>query len=200
MTASALGGAKALPGPEGDDPEAAMLFGTRLHKLLERFPDIPRADWPESGRDLLAGGEGGLPDTEMLARLLDEAAAVLDAPDLAEFFTPPATASVLAEVDLAITLPGIGALRGVIDRMVVEPGRVTVIDYKTNATVPPTPEATPEGILRQMAAYRAAIRAIYPGREVAAGVIWTSARRLMWLPDAVLDRAMAALDPVAQAT
>ena len=200
VVASALGGAKALPGPDGDDPQAAMLFGTRLHLLLERFPDLPRADWPEQARDLLAGAEGGLPDGAVLARLIEEAAAVIDAPDLAELFAIPDGAEVLAEVELAIDLPGIGALRGVIDRLIVSPERVSVIDYKTNATAPDRPEATPEGILRQMAAYRAAIAAIYPGREVAVGVLWTSARSLMWLPDPLLDRAMAGLDPAGQAT
>ena len=66
--------------------------------------------------------------------------------------------------------------------------------------MPDRSEATPEGILRQMAAYRAAIAAIYPGRAVAVGVLWTSARSLMWLPDPLLDRAMAGLDPAGQAT
>ena len=177
-----------------------MLFGTRLHLLLERFPELPRADWPEQARDLLAGAEGGLPDGAVLARLIEEAAAVIDAPDLAELFAIPDGAEVLAEVELAIDLPGIGALRGVIDRLIVSPERVSVIDYKTNATAPDRPEATPEGILRQMAAYRAAIAAIYPGRAVAVGVLWTSARSLMWLPDPLLDRAMAGLDPAGQAT
>ncbi|TKW66758.1 MAG: double-strand break repair helicase AddA [Paracoccus denitrificans] len=200
VTASALGGAKALPGPDGDDPEAAMLFGTRLHLLLERFPAIAREDWPQRGRDLLAGAEGGLPDSAMLTRLLDEAAQVLEAPDLAQVFTPPAGSDVLAEVELAISLPGFGPLRGIIDRLIVAPDQVSVIDYKTNATVPDAPEATPDGILRQMAAYRAAIRAIYPGRQVQVGVLWTATRRLMWLPEGLLDRAMAALDPAGQAT
>ncbi|MDO5643900.1 MAG: 3'-5' exonuclease, partial [Paracoccus sp. (in: a-proteobacteria)] len=193
VAASGLGGAKALPGPEGDDPEAAMLYGTRLHLLLERLPAMPRAGWPQAARDLLAGAEGGLPDRATLDHLLAETAAVLDAPDLATLFSPAAGASVLAEVELVADLPGIGPMRGVIDRLIVTPDRVSVIDYKTNATLPATPEATPEGILRQMAAYRAAIRGAYPGRAVDVGVLWTAGRRLDWLPDPLLDRAMAGL-------
>ena len=66
---------------------------------------------------------------------------------------------------------------------------------KTNATLPATPAEVPAGILRQMAAYRAALAGIYPGRAVETAVLWTAGRQLMWLPDTVLDTAMAALDP-----
>lgn len=195
LTASALGGAKALPGPDGDDPETAMLFGTRLHALLEELPGLPRADWPRHARDLLAGAEGGLPDAAMVAALIEAAIAVLEAPDLAQVFTPPEGAVVLTEVELSADLPGIGLMRGIVDRLIVTPDRVTVIDYKTNATLPATPAEVPTGILRQMAAYRAALAGIYPGRAVETAVLWTAGRQLMWLPDAVLDTAMAALDP-----
>lgn len=172
-----------------------MLFGTRLHVLLEQLPAVPRADWPRHARDLLAGGEGGLPDADMVAALIDAAVAVLEAPDLAPVFTPPEGAVVLTEVDLSADLPGIGLMRGIVDRLIVTPDRVTVIDYKTNATLPASPAEVPSGILRQMAAYRAALAGIYPGRAVETAVLWTAGRQLMWLPDALLDTAMAALDP-----
>ena len=41
--------------------------------------------------------------------------------------------------------------------------------------------------LRQMAAYRAVLRHVFPGRPVRSALIWTYAARLMPLPDAVLD-------------
>lgn len=172
-----------------------MLFGTRLHLLLEQLPALPRADWPAHARNLLAGGEGGLPDAQMLAALIEGAVAVLDAPELTQVFTPPEGAVVLTEVELSADLRGIGLVRGIVDRLIVTPERVTVIDYKTNATLPASADEVPAGILRQMAAYRAALAGIYPGRAVESAVLWTAAPRLMWLPDGVLDRAMAALDP-----
>ncbi|WBU60042.1 double-strand break repair helicase AddA [Paracoccus albus] len=199
-TASALGGAKALPGPDGDDPHAAMLFGTRLHLLLENLPDLSRDEWTDRSRDLLAGGEGGLPDSVMLDRLIYEATAVLDAPDLAEVFAVPDGATVLSEVETVVNVGTFGPVRGIIDRLIVAPDRVVIIDYKSNATVPDIADKTPEGILRQMAVYRAAIAPLYPDRSVEVGVLWTSLRQLMWLPHALLDRALAALDPVPQAT
>ena len=58
-----------------------------------------------------------------------------------------------------------------------------------------TPEAAPDGILRQMAAYRAALRQIWPGRRIEVAILWTATRSLMEIPDPLLDRALAALDP-----
>lgn len=201
VAATALGGAKAIGGPDGGaDRAAAMLDGTRLHRLLERLPGRPRAEWPRIARAVLAGAEGGLPDADTLARLLAEAAAVIEAPELAHVMTPDPASDVLAEVSLTAPLPGIGVLHGSIDRLILSPGRVLAVDFKSNAVVPGRPEDTPLGILRQMAAYRAALRLIWPGRPVAMAVLWTAARSLMPIPDPLLDRTVAALDPGAIAS
>ncbi|RJL21274.1 double-strand break repair helicase AddA [Paracoccus siganidrum] len=204
VAATALGGAKALGAalPEGvdADPAAAMLRGTRLHLLLEHLPGLPAADWPEAARAALAGAEGGLPDAPELAALLAEAREVIEAPDLAAVMDPPAGAQVLREVALTAPLPGIGILHGTIDRLVIGDDGILAVDYKSNMQVPARPEQVPEGILRQMAAYRAALRGIWPGRPVRVAVLWTASRSLMELPDAILDAALAALDPGAPAS
>jgi ATP-dependent helicase/nuclease subunit A len=41
--------------------------------------------------------------------------------------------------------------------------------------------------LRQMAAYRAVLRAVYPDRAVQCALVWTSGARVMPLPDSLLD-------------
>lgn len=98
-------------------------------------------------------------------------------------------------MELTATLPAIGLLHGTIDRLVVTAGQVHAIDYKSNSLVPDRPEATPEGVLRQMAAYRDALRLIYPGHELRVSVLWTASRQLMNIPDGLMDDALAALDP-----
>lgn len=195
VAATALGGAKVIGAMGGGDAEAAMLFGTRLHLLLEHLPDRDLADWPDLARDVLADAEGGMPAPGELAALLAEAHAVIEAPDLAEIFALPEGAEVLAEVALAAPIPGIGILSGTVDRLVVGPGRILAVDYKSNREVPDDPAAVPLGILRQMAAYRAALRLIWPGEPVEVAVLWTAARSMMALPDDLLDRVMAGLDP-----
>ncbi|MDO5611966.1 MAG: double-strand break repair helicase AddA [Paracoccus sp. (in: a-proteobacteria)] len=199
VAATALGGAKAIGGAGGDDPAAAMLYGTRLHLLLEHLPALPPEDRPGTARALLAGAEGGLPADAELTALLAEAEAVLTAPDLAAVMQPAPGDTVLTEVALTAPLNWAvlnGApLSGTIDRLIVGSERVLAVDYKSNAVVPASPDAVPDGILRQMAAYRAALRLIWPGRRVESAILWTADRSLMPLPDALLDRVQAGLDP-----
>lgn len=204
IVATSLGGAKALYGEGAEmdgagqgDAQTAMQFGTRLHLLLQHFPGHPPEAWPEIARDVLAEDEAGLPEPADLARLLHEAGAVLSAPDLAQVFDLPPEAEVMAEVALALPWYGGVPLSGQIDRLVIMPGRILAVDYKTNRVVPPTPEAVPLGILRQMAAYRAALVRLWPEHRIETAVLWTVSRSVMALPDAVLDQVMADLDPVA---
>ena len=122
--------------------------------------------------------------------LLAEAAAVLDAPGLAFLFG----ADSLAEVDVAAPVPGglfLGRIFGRIDRLVVTPERVLAVDFKSNRAVPERPEQVPEGILRQLGAYRAALLPLWPGRTIEVAVLWTRTACLMPVPGALADAAFA---------
>jgi ATP-dependent helicase/nuclease subunit A len=184
---SELGGAKILAGEHLDalDREAALRRGSHVHLLLERLPALPRATWEAAAQRLLSEAQP-LDPRDDVADALEEARAVLEAPALAPLFAP----GTLAEVGFSLPAAGEApAFSGVIDRLVVGPDRVLVVDYKTNVLVPAAPEAVPAGLLRQMAAYRAAMRAAFPGRAVVAAILWTAGQRLMPLPDGLLDAA-----------
>ncbi|SMO72151.1 DNA helicase/exodeoxyribonuclease V, subunit A [Paracoccus laeviglucosivorans] len=197
VAASGLGGAKVMAAQGEGDAQAAMLFGTRLHLLLENLPGRDAADWPAIARDVLSDAEGGLPDAIALAGLLEEVREVLTAPALAEVFDIPAGAEVMQELALSAPLPGVGMLYGKIDRLVIAGDRVLAVDYKSNRDVPADAKATPLGLLRQMAAYRAALSQIFPNHRIEAAILWTATRSLMPLTDALLDTTMAGLDPAA---
>ena len=63
--------------------------------------------------------------------------------------------------------------------------RISLPDGKRSA-LPATPDQTPDGILRQMGAYVAALTQIYPGRVIEPYVLWTRTANLMALdPDLV---------------
>ena len=79
---------------------------------------------------------------------------------------------------------------GTIDRLTVTPDRVLAVDYKSNRLIPQSPEAVPEGILRQMGAYAALLAQIYPDREVEVAILWTATARLMPLPRALVMAAL----------
>lgn len=195
LAPSALGGAKALFGEGGLDEESALRRGRQLHRLLEFLPAYPPTDWPRIAAELLAAGEDAATPPEV-AELLAEAGGVLNSDDLRFLFGPDA----LAEIDLAAPLPQLrGArMRGTIDRLIITPDRVLAVDFKSNAVVPPHIGAVPDGLLRQMGAYAAALAQIYPGRAIETALLWTRNATLMPLPhDAVMAALLRAghLDP-----
>ena len=188
LSPSDLGGAKALPGEAALDEEAALRRGRQVHRLLEHLPAYPERDWPQLAPALLAHGEDAATPGEATA-LLAEVARILTSPALAPLFAP----DTLAEVSLICDLPEFPGrpLLGTVDRLIVAPDHVLVVDFKTNAVVPGSPEEVPEGILRQMGAYAAALSAIYPDRNIETAILWTRTATLMHLPHEMVRTALA---------
>ncbi|MDO6481694.1 double-strand break repair helicase AddA [Shimia thalassica] len=184
LSPSDLGGAKALPGEAGLDEEAAMQWGSWVHLLLEHLPEHDRQSWPQAAADLLPKGPEG-PSEAQLSALVIEATGVLSTPELSFLFED----DTLAEVPITANL-GSSRIHGIIDRLIVTPDYVLVVDFKTNATVPNTPEQTPEGVLRQMGAYVEGLGQIYPDRDIRAAILWTKTAQLMTLPNEVVTKAL----------
>ncbi len=155
--------------------------GRLLHTLLQHLPELPEADRAGAARRWLDRPGQGLPEGSA-ATLVTEALAILAHPDLAPAFAPGSR----AEVPLT-GLIGHHVVGGLVDRVAVLPDRVLVVDFKTNRVAPEHVEATPVMYLRQMAAYRAVLRGIFPDREVRCALVWTRAARVAMLPDALLD-------------
>ena len=108
---------------------------------------------------------------------------MLDDAALAPLFGPEGRAEVPVTGLVAGQIVG-----GVIDRLAVLPDRVLIADYKTNRAPPASVAKVPVLYLRQMAAYRAVLRAVFPGRAVACALVWTTGARIMPLPETLLDR------------
>lgn len=186
LSPSDLGGAKATGGTEGADRDAAMRAGTQLHLLLEHLPLHPETDWPDIARRLLTNDEDPATPTEAEA-VLAQAAMVLRSGPLAEL-----AGERLPEVEITGRIAALGnrVIHGAIDLLVIRPDRILAVDYKTNATVPAVPEDTPEGILRQMAAYADLLGQVYADRPVEVAILWTANGSLMSLPPDILRAAL----------
>ena len=65
------------------------------------------------------------------------------------------------------------------------------MDFKTNATVPDRPDATPEALLRQMGAYAEMLKHLYPKHEIETAILWTRSAALMTLPHDLVTAALA---------
>jgi ATP-dependent helicase/nuclease subunit A len=160
---------------------AAVERGLLLHALFERLPPVPPARRRDAALRWLGAQAPGL-DTAARAALADEVLAVLDDPAHAALFGPGS----LAEVPLSAVVEDGVVVAGIVDRLLVTDAAVTVVDYKTGRRVPDGAAAVVPAYLRQMAAYRAALGVIFPGRRVEAALLYTAGPRLIRLDDAVL--------------
>ncbi|WP_420140435.1 PD-(D/E)XK nuclease family protein, partial [Sphingomonas sp.] len=84
-------------------------------------------------------------------------------------------------------LPDGTVVAGTVDRLVVEEDRVLLVDFKTGRRVPASVAAIPIHHARQMAAYAAALRVVFPGRRIETSLLYTAGPRLLPLPDELLD-------------
>ncbi|WP_435257076.1 double-strand break repair helicase AddA [Thioclava sp. FR2] len=173
VSPSDLGGAKALPG-EGEETEVAKRRGTVLHALLEHLPAHDPATWPEVARAIV-------PEDMDVALFLAEAAGVLGDPALAFLFDPD------SQAEAVVTGPALGrTILGQVDRLVIKPDLVLVVDFKSNRVIPERVDQVPDGILRQMGAYAHVLAQVYPGRRVETAILWTAGPSYMPLdPDIV---------------
>jgi ATP-dependent helicase/nuclease subunit A len=173
--------AAASPLAEREGSVGRFHRGLLLHTLLQHLPALPPAAHPEAARAWLDRPGNNLPPGEA-ASLAEEVLAILAHPELAPLFGPASR----AEVPLT-GLIGTAVVGGLVDRLAVLDDRVLLADYKTNRRPPATEADTPVLYLRQLAAYRAVLRQIFPDRPVQCALVWTQAARVSILPDALLD-------------
>jgi ATP-dependent helicase/nuclease subunit A len=173
------------PVPPSRSPLAAagtrdrFAWGLAMHALLQHLPALPEPSWEAAAQSYAAQKALGIDSPERLAA---QALAVLRSPELAALFGP----SSRAEQPIS-GLVGAQVVSGQVDRLAILPDRVLIADYKTRAA-PDGIEQVPVLYLRQMAAYRAVLRLIYPDRPVLCVLIWTDGPVITVLPEDVLDR------------
>jgi len=188
LSPSDLGGDKSLPGDgPHQQPVGSAARGRHLHRLLEHLPRFAEAEWQNLSEQLLDDPESTLEDSER-RKIFAKAAALIKNPEFAHIFAP----GTLAEVDVSANIAGLNhsRIRGVIDRLVISPDSILIVDFKSNQVVPAFAPDTPSGILRQMAAYLDAITQIYPDRKISLAILWTETATLMPLPHDIVRAAL----------
>ncbi|MGH6996023.1 MAG: PD-(D/E)XK nuclease family protein, partial [Stellaceae bacterium] len=167
--------------PLGADDGHIFRKGLVVHRLLQSLPRVAPAQRAAAAKRFLARPVLGLPPAEQ-ASIAAETLAVLAAPEWADLFGPGSE----AEVPI-VGLVGDRAVSGRIDRLLVTDTEIAIVDYKTMRPVPPTEADVPESYLDQLAAYRAALARVYPGKNVRCALLWTEGPKLMWISAAALD-------------
>lgn len=162
------------------DGRARFRRGTLIHGLLQRLPDVAPERRAEAAAAWLKQQDAPV---EEAAAYAAEALRVIDDPAFGAVFGPGSR----AETPLIATLEDGTVVRGVIDRMIVTADAVLLLDFKTDRPPPDAVADTPQRMLAQMAAYRAALRLVFPTRAIRSALLWTEAPRLVVLPEDMLD-------------
>jgi ATP-dependent helicase/nuclease subunit A len=169
----------------------ALQRGTLVHRLLQSLPDVAIERRRDAALGYLARNADGWTgvDRETLAEAV---LALIEDPRFAPVFAPGSR----AEVSIAGRLDRPGqppaSVSGQIDRLVVTPSEVLIVDYKTNHAPPGTEVEAPSAYVRQLALYRAVLKKLYPQLPVRAALLWTETSEFMEISSPALDAQLAA--------
>ena len=176
LSPSALAADDVAQPPPTPALRAAARRGTLLHALFERLPALPPSRREAAATRWLTSQAADL-DAAARGHLAATALGIIGDPRFAALFGPDA----LAEAPVAAVVDGV-VVAGTVDRLLVEDTRVTVVDFKTGSRVPADAASVEPYHLKQMAAYVAALRVVFPGREIAAALLYTHGPMLVELP------------------
>src|SRR5439155_11687072 len=113
-------------------------------------------------------------DLVIRREIVDQVCGIISDPRFAELFGPDS----LGEAPLAAALPDGRVIAGTVDRLHIASNRISVIDFKTGR-VPDRDENIPASHRAQMSAYVDALKVIFPGKQVAAALLYTAGPKLI---------------------
>jgi len=170
----------------------AVQRGTLVHRLLQSLPEITAERRRDAALNYLARNADGWSESDREALAVGVLALIGDA-RFAPVFGPGSR----AEVGIAGRLERPGRspalVSGQIDRLVVTPAEVLIVDYKTNHAPPSTAAEAPRTYVRQLALYRAVLRKLYPQLPIRAALLWTETPDLMEISTPALDAQLATI-------
>ncbi len=175
----------------------ALQRGTLVHRLLQSLPDVAAERRRAAARRYLGRNAADWSDAEREA-LADSVLGLIAEPRFMAVFAPGSRAevSIVGRLQLPGRPKGLGPalVSGQIDRLVVTPSEVLIVDFKTNHAPPTQAAEAPAAYLRQLALYRAVLAKLYPGKRIRAALLWTETPELMELSAPALDAALASHD------
>jgi ATP-dependent helicase/nuclease subunit A len=170
----------------------ALQRGTLVHRLLQSLPDIAAERRREAAVNFLARNASDWGEADRLA-LAEKVLALIADPRFAPVFAAGSRAEVAIVGRLERSGRPPALVSGQIDRLVVTPAEILIVDFKTNQTAPRSAAEAPAVYVRQLALYRAVLSRLYPQKGIRAALLWTEPLEFMELSAPALDAALASL-------
>ena len=146
--------------------------GTLIHRLLQFLPQN-KGD-KSKAVDLFLQKYAADFSEKSRHQIKDEVIKMLDKPEFSDIFGPCSRAEVpvMGESDGKI-------ISAQIDRLVVLPDKIIIVDFKTNRPAYRTIEQTPPVYINQLKTYADLAAKIYPNKPIETYILWTNETRLM---------------------
>ncbi len=146
--------------------------GTLIHKLLQFLPQSKNID-EKLITDYLQKNASEFSDIQK-NQIKNEVLTLLHQADFADIFgiNSKAEVPIIGEVGGKI-------ISAQIDRLVILPHKIMIVDFKTNRPAAKTISDTPASYLQQLSSYAELLQKIYPNKVVETYILWTNETRLM---------------------
>lgn len=167
-----------------------FLRGTLIHELLETLPQIEKSRQLEQAQKRLAR-ENQITD-DLKADIINEALKIINDAQFGDLFSQDSRTEV-AIMGKSKLLPNDMIINGMIDRMIIKPNEILVLDYKTNRPPPKNINDVPSQYINQMACYWALLHETYPSHKIKCALLWTDVPDLMEIPQDFMKSALAKL-------
>ena len=186
-----IGAEPAVLAPFSKNNDKRLARGRLIHTLLQTLPDIAHGERrARAAAFLRRDKEFSESDHQEMAQA---AFAVLDSDEFDPIFGVGSRPEVPIVGGNDALLPKGMRINGRVDRLVVTPDEVKIIDFKTDRPAPAQAEDMGETYTAQMAAYRAVLMATWPERPVRCAIIWTDGPKLMEIPERLMDEVLSNL-------
>jgi len=161
--------------------------GRLVHALLQHLPEVAPQDQETAAKVFVAARGPELADG-MKDEIVAETLAIVGDETFAPLFQPGSLPELPVVAQIGEDEEGF-ELEGQIDRLVILENDLLILDYKTNRPPPSTEGEVAPAYVEQLAAYRLALKNLFPGRALRAALLWTDGPHLMEISSTSLDKA-----------
>ncbi|MDI9313617.1 MAG: UvrD-helicase domain-containing protein [Hydrotalea sp.] len=163
--------------------------GLAVHRLLQLLTTIDKEQWQAATTKTIAKEFPAMANQQ--EELLAEVAGVLNhgagldqrgtpnlPDDWRDIFMPTADGKLFLEQEVMGMVAGAPRV-GRLDRMLITPREVKILDYKTSAAAITTIAQVPASYKKQMMEYRALLQLVYPQKKIRTALLFTNGLRLI---------------------
>ncbi len=164
----------------GDNRDESMKRGITIHRALDLMTQAMPLSAGQVMQQVSQEAAMNTDDSE-LENWIDEARNTIENASFAPLFKPGTDAQCFNELPIMYQHDG-RSVYGIIDRLIIRPDEITLIDYKSHQVKDETElNELANSFKSQIQLYKLGVEKIWPGHAIKSGLLFTNSARLIWL-------------------